>query len=158
MEHLLCGGTCKASNALARTALLHNGLCNVCLHRMLLSSTAQVYCLALLYCPQYHLRHMLYIVAMLELLDGTQTIMSGVISVGHAPRFNLHPLTAPPVDVWHVQAPEPFVPSTMLALAQGAGKQKYGAVINLVAFYVFAIPVALLLGFWGHLGVEGMYM
>jgi multidrug resistance protein, MATE family len=45
-----------------------------------------------------------------------------------------------------------------LAAVQGAGKQRYGAVINLVAFYVFGIPVGLALGFWGHLGVEGMYL
>lgn len=67
----------------------------------------------------YHLRRMLLLVAALELFDGSQVIMTGVI--------------------------------------QGAGKQRLGVVVNVVAFYVFAIPVALLLGFWAGLGTEGMY-
>lgn len=39
----------------------------------------------------------------------------------------------------------------------GAGKQKLGMLVNFVAFYVLAVPAALMLGFWGRRGVEGMY-
>lgn len=42
-------------------------------------------------------------------------------------------------------------------LLAGAGKQKLGMLVNFVAFYVLAVPAALLLGFWGGRGVEGMY-
>ncbi|KAG2449560.1 hypothetical protein HYH02_005093 [Chlamydomonas schloesseri] len=55
------------------------------------------------------LRHMFIIVAGLVLLDGVQTILSGVI--------------------------------------QGCGRQRAGAVVNLVAFYVFAVPMALGMAF-----------
>ncbi|KXZ52717.1 hypothetical protein GPECTOR_8g111 [Gonium pectorale] len=66
-----------------------------------------------------HLRRMLAIVAALELFDGSQVIMTGVI--------------------------------------QGAGKQKLGVLVNVVAFYGVAIPAALVLAFWLRWGVEGMY-
>ncbi|KAG2498960.1 hypothetical protein HYH03_003149 [Edaphochlamys debaryana] len=68
----------------------------------------------------YHLRRMLVLVAALELCDGSQVVMTGVI--------------------------------------QGAGKQKLGVLVNVVAFYVVAIPLALALAFPGGQGVEGMYM
>ncbi|KAG2453546.1 hypothetical protein HYH02_001765 [Chlamydomonas schloesseri] len=66
-----------------------------------------------------HLRRMLVLVAALELFDGSQVVMTGVI--------------------------------------QGAGKQRLGVVVNVVAFYVAAIPTALLLAFRLGWGVEGMY-
>lgn len=37
---------------------------------------------------------------------------------------------------------------------QGTGKQKIGAMVNFVAFYIIAIPAALMLGFKLDLGVE----
>lgn len=40
---------------------------------------------------------------------------------------------------------------------QGSGKQQRGALINLVAFYVFALPVALFLGFYMGWGVMGLF-
>jgi MATE family multidrug resistance protein len=61
----------------------------------------------------------MFIVTFLELFDGTQTIMSGIIT--------------------------------------GSGRQKHGALINLMSFYALAIPAAMTLGFHFHLGVEGMY-
>ncbi|KAG2439264.1 hypothetical protein HXX76_004625 [Chlamydomonas incerta] len=67
-----------------------------------------------------HLRRMLVLVAALELFDGSQVVMTGVI--------------------------------------QGAGKQRLGVLVNVVAFYVVAIPTALLLAFRLGWGVEGMYM
>lgn len=39
----------------------------------------------------------------------------------------------------------------------GAGKQRLGVAVNIIAFYVFAIPLALVLGFVEGLGTEGMY-
>ncbi|GIL78024.1 hypothetical protein Vretimale_7355 [Volvox reticuliferus] len=79
------------------------------------------------------LRHMFVIVAGLVLLDGIQTVLSGVI--------------------------------------QGCGRQHAGALVNLVAFYIFALPLALFLAFslplppglggglWGlGLGPEGLYL
>ncbi|GIL66766.1 hypothetical protein Vafri_20274 [Volvox africanus] len=55
------------------------------------------------------LRHMFVIVAGLVLLDGIQTVLSGII--------------------------------------QGCGRQHAGALVNLAAFYVFALPLALFLAF-----------
>ena len=40
---------------------------------------------------------------------------------------------------------------------QGSGRQQKGALINLVAFYVFAMPLALFLGFYLELGVIGLF-
>jgi MATE family multidrug resistance protein len=40
---------------------------------------------------------------------------------------------------------------------QGLGRQAVGFRINLVSFYVVAIPSAYLLGFLLHWGVEGLY-
>ncbi|EFJ50951.1 hypothetical protein VOLCADRAFT_103747 [Volvox carteri f. nagariensis] len=67
----------------------------------------------------YHLRRMLVLVAALELFDGSQVVMTGVI--------------------------------------QGAGKQRLGVLVNVFAFYVAAIPTALVLAFVLQWGVEGMY-
>ncbi|OWZ01303.1 Multidrug/Oligosaccharidyl-lipid/Polysaccharide (MOP) Flippase transporter [Phytophthora megakarya] len=41
---------------------------------------------------------------------------------------------------------------------RGAGKQKVAATVNAVAYYVFGIPVAGLLGFHFLLGVEGLWL
>ena len=43
---------------------------------------------------QRHLRNLLNIVVVLELLDGTQTVMSGVISVSAAKHRNNHVMIA----------------------------------------------------------------
>ena len=40
---------------------------------------------------------------------------------------------------------------------QGLGRQLTGLKVNLVAFYVIAIPSAALFGFVFHWGVEGLY-
>jgi multidrug resistance protein, MATE family len=40
----------------------------------------------------------------------------------------------------------------------GAGKQLRGALINLVAFYVFAVPAACSLAFLTRLHVYGLYL
>ena len=45
--------------------------------------------------------------------------------------------------------PEPYM--------QGLGRQSIGLRVNLVAFYVVAIPAAYLFGFVLHWGVEGLY-
>ena len=41
--------------------------------------------------------------------------------------------------------------------AQGSGRQQKGALINLVAFYAFAMPLALFLGFYLGWGVIGLF-
>ncbi|GMF31399.1 unnamed protein product [Phytophthora lilii] len=41
---------------------------------------------------------------------------------------------------------------------RGAGKQKVGATINAVAYYVFGTPLAALLGFYWALDVEGLWV
>ncbi len=55
-----------------------------------------------------------------------------------------------------------MVPSIKPALslrchAQGAGKQTSGAIVNFVSFYIFGIPLALLLAFKFGYDVTGMY-
>ena len=40
---------------------------------------------------------------------------------------------------------------------QGSGRQQKGALINLVAFYIFALPLALFLAFYVHWGVVGLF-
>lgn len=65
------------------------------------------------------MRSLLYLVVLLELFDGAQTIMSGIIA--------------------------------------GVGKQRHGSVINVVAYWLLAVPVACALGFWAKLGVVGFY-
>lgn len=42
--------------------------------------------------------------------------------------------------------------------AQGSGKQQRGALVNLVAFYVFALPLSLALGFGARMGVVGLFL
>ncbi|KAL4164015.1 hypothetical protein KRP22_004637 [Phytophthora ramorum] len=41
---------------------------------------------------------------------------------------------------------------------RGAGKQKVAATVNAVAYYIFGIPVAGVLGFYVVLGVEGLWL
>ena len=41
--------------------------------------------------------------------------------------------------------------------AQGSGRQQKGALINLVAFYIFALPLALFLAFYVRWGVVGLF-
>ncbi|KAI7842583.1 hypothetical protein COHA_003687 [Chlorella ohadii] len=65
------------------------------------------------------MRSLLYLVVLLELFDGAQTILSGIIA--------------------------------------GVGKQKRGSAINVVAYWLVAVPVACLLGFPLKLGVQGFY-
>ena len=43
------------------------------------------------------------------------------------------------------------------ACAQGSGRQQKGALINLVAFYIFALPLALFLAFYVRWGVVGLF-
>ena len=62
------------------------------------------------------MRALLYLVVVLELFDGAQTILSGVLA--------------------------------------GAGKQRLGAGVNAVAYWVVAVPAACLLGFGAKLGVQ----
>eukprot|EP00198_Chlamydomonas_reinhardtii_P007691 XP_001697028.1 predicted protein [Chlamydomonas reinhardtii] len=59
-------------------------------------------------------------------------------------------VTAP--AMWFIVATLLIEPHT-----QGAGKQRLGVLVNIVAFYVCAIPTALLLAFRLGWGVEGMY-
>ncbi|PSC71055.1 MATE efflux family isoform A [Micractinium conductrix] len=65
------------------------------------------------------MRSLLYLVVVLELFDGAQTILSGIIG--------------------------------------GVGKQKRGSLINVLAYWLCAVPVACLLGFWAKQGVVGFY-
>ncbi|KAF4315131.1 hypothetical protein BBO99_00001322 [Phytophthora kernoviae] len=41
---------------------------------------------------------------------------------------------------------------------RGAGKQKMAATVNAIAYYVFGIPTAALLGFYFVMGVQGLWM
>ncbi len=45
----------------------------------------------------------------------------------------------------------------MSGVVSGAGKQARGSLINAVAYWVLALPAALLLAFVCGLGVEGLY-
>ncbi len=40
---------------------------------------------------------------------------------------------------------------------QGSGKQQRGALINVVAFYIFALPLAVFLGFYCGWNVIGLF-
>ena len=42
--------------------------------------------------------------------------------------------------------------------SQGCGEQRWGALVNLVAFYIFAIPLSLALAFHVGWGPEGLYI
>lgn len=44
-----------------------------------------------------------------------------------------------------------------MACVQGSGKQQRGALINVVAFYIFALPLAGFLGFYCEWGVLGLF-
>ncbi|CAH0514362.1 unnamed protein product [Peronospora belbahrii] len=48
--------------------------------------------------------------------------------------------------------------AVLQGIFRGAGKQKVAATVNVVAYYVFGIPVAALLGFHFFLEVEGLWM
>lgn len=50
------------------------------------------------------------------------------------------------------------VPDAEARCAQGSGKQQRGALVNLVAFYVFALPLSLALGFGARMGVVGLFL
>ena len=65
------------------------------------------------------MRSLLYLVVVLELFDGAQTILSGIIA--------------------------------------GVGKQRRGSAFNLVAYWLCAVPAAIVLGFPLKLGVQGFY-
>lgn len=65
------------------------------------------------------MRSLLGLVVVLELFDGLQTVLSGIVA--------------------------------------GAGKQRHGSAINAVAYWVLAVPLAMVLAFKFGLGVEGMY-
>ncbi|EIE27606.1 MATE efflux family protein [Coccomyxa subellipsoidea C-169] len=65
------------------------------------------------------LSRLLLIVAVVELFDGLQTTLGGVV--------------------------------------QGSGKQQRGALINVVAFYIFALPLAAFLGFYCQWDVTGLF-
>ena len=41
---------------------------------------------------------------------------------------------------------------------QGCGEQRWGALVNFVAFYIFAIPLSLALAFYVGWGPEGLYI
>ncbi len=67
----------------------------------------------------------------------------------------------------HVEKPSPCTVSSCPTAAaeialitpcvQGSGRQQKGAIINLVAFYVFAMPLALFLAFYAGWGVLGLF-
>ncbi|CAL8463544.1 g3078 [Coccomyxa elongata] len=65
------------------------------------------------------LTRLLLITAAVELFDGLQTVLGGVV--------------------------------------QGSGKQQRGALINVVAFYIFALPLAVFLGFYCGWNVIGLF-
>jgi MATE family multidrug resistance protein len=50
------------------------------------------------------------------------------------------------------------VQTIMSGVVQALGKQHHGALINAIAFYVFAVPLALDLAFRQGLGAEGLYL
>jgi MATE family multidrug resistance protein len=45
-----------------------------------------------------------------------------------------------------------------IGIARGSGWQKLGAYVNLGAYYVFGIPIAVLLGFWFELRGKGLWI
>ncbi|PNX98995.1 MATE efflux family protein 9-like [Trifolium pratense] len=47
---------------------------------------------------------------------------------------------------------------TLAGIARGSGWQKLGAYVNLGAYYVFGIPIAVLLGFWFELRGKGLWI
>ncbi|KAF4323494.1 hypothetical protein BBO99_00001323 [Phytophthora kernoviae] len=48
--------------------------------------------------------------------------------------------------------------TVLLGVFRGAGEQKVAATVNAVAYYVFGIPTAAVLGFYFVLGVEGLWL
>ncbi|WJX21294.1 Protein DETOXIFICATION 14 [Trifolium repens] len=47
---------------------------------------------------------------------------------------------------------------TLSGIARGCGWQKLGAYVNLGAYYVFGIPIAVILGFWFELRGKGLWI
>lgn len=47
---------------------------------------------------------------------------------------------------------------TLSGIARGSGWQKLGAYVNLGAYYVFGIPIAVILGFWFELRGKGLWI
>jgi Na+-driven multidrug efflux pump len=41
---------------------------------------------------------------------------------------------------------------------RGCGRQKIGATINLITYWVFGLPLACALAFWGKLGAVGLWI
>lgn len=41
---------------------------------------------------------------------------------------------------------------------RGTGNQALGARLNFIAYYVFGIPTSILMGFYFHLGLSGLWM
>lgn len=124
------------------------------------------------------LGNLLYIVAGLELLDGLQTVMSGapapllaacIVSCifhsacpGTCVRVMVPVLAQVPLQSGDSAVYIMLLPvANLLVLAgvvTGAGKQLRGAMINFVAFYLVAVPVACSLAFLTRLGVYGLYV
>ncbi|KAK6790693.1 hypothetical protein RDI58_009774 [Solanum bulbocastanum] len=48
--------------------------------------------------------------------------------------------------------------ASLSGVARGCGWQHIGAYVNLASFYLFGIPIALLLGFWLELGGKGLWI
>ena len=49
--------------------------------------------------------------------------------------------------------------NTVLAgIMRGCGRQKIGATINLITYWVFGLPLACALAFWGKLGAVGLWI
>ena len=65
------------------------------------------------------MEQLLWLMVLLNFVDGIQTVMSGVI--------------------------------------QGLGRQTFGLLVNIVAFYLIAIPIACLFGFGFHFELIGLY-
>ncbi|KAK1552077.1 hypothetical protein Q3G72_009929 [Acer saccharum] len=48
--------------------------------------------------------------------------------------------------------------AVLSGIARGCGWQDMGAYVNLLAYYVFGIPVAAILGFWLHMRGQGLWI
>jgi len=47
---------------------------------------------------------------------------------------------------------------SIIGIARGCGWQKSGAYVNLGSYYVFGIPIAVILGFWFELRGKGLWI
>ena len=108
------------------------------------------------------LRHLLDLVCILVLFEGSQTILSGIVEVWTQSCCSLADMLCPQpcsrAEFWEADG-FMFWPNLvpLCAMEQGTGKQLRGAVINLASYYVVAVPLAMLLAFPGSQGVEGLY-